>query len=97
MGNSSSGILEAPYLKLPVVNVGNRQKQRQHSENIIFVPHNKELIKEAINKAIFDENFKRICKNCSNPYGDGYSGERIARIIAETEINAKLINKQIVY
>jgi len=97
LGNSSSGILEAPYLKLPVVNVGNRQKQRQHSENIIFVPHNKELIKEAINKAIFDENFKRICKNCSNPYGDGYSGERIARIIAETEINAKLINKQIVY
>ena len=97
LGNSSSGILEAPFLKLPVVNVGNRQKQRQHSENIIFVPHNKELIKEAINKAIFDENFKRICKNCSNPYGDGYSGERIARIIAETEINDKLINKQIVY
>lgn len=97
LGNSSSGILEAPFLKLPVVNVGNRQKQRQHSENVIFVPHNKERIKEAINKAIFDEDFKQICKNCSNPYGDGYSGERIARIIAETEINDKLINKQIVY
>lgn len=97
LGNSSSGILEAPFLKLPVVNVGNRQKQRQHSENIIFVPHNKELIIKGINKAINDENFKLICKNCSNPYGDGYSGERIAKIIAETKINDELINKQIVY
>lgn len=97
LGNSSSGILEAPFLKLPVVNIGNRQKQRQHSENVIFVPHDKQLIKEAINKAIYDETFKQICKNCSNPYGDGYSGERIAKIIAEMPIDDKLINKQIVY
>lgn len=97
LGNSSSGILEAPFLKLPVINVGNRQKQRQHSENIIFVPHNKELIRSAIDKVLNDEDFKDICKDCSNPYGDGYAGERIAKIIAETEIDDKLINKQIVY
>ncbi|WP_055668134.1 UDP-N-acetylglucosamine 2-epimerase [Desnuesiella massiliensis] len=97
LGNSSSGILEAPFLKLPVVNVGNRQKQRQHAENIIFVPHEKEKIKESIEKAIFDKDFIELCKNCINPYGDGYSGERIARIIAETEINNELINKQIIY
>jgi len=97
LGNSSAGILEAPFLKLPVVNVGNRQKQRQHSENIIFVPHHKELIKKGINKAISDGKFKQICKNCSNPYGDGYSGERIAKIIAETKITDRLINKQIIY
>lgn len=97
LGNSSAGILEAPFLKLPVVNIGNRQKQRQHADNILYVPHNKELIKEAIRKAVNDENFKETCKNCSNPYGDGYSGERIAQIIAETEINKELLNKQIVY
>lgn len=97
LGNSSAGILEAPFLKLPVVNVGNRQKQRQHAENILFVPHNKDAIKEAMLKAINDEDFKAICKNCDDPYGDGYSGERIARIIAETEINQQLLNKQIVY
>lgn len=97
LGNSSSGLLEAPFLKLPVVNVGNRQKQRQHAENILFVPHNKDLIKEAVIKAINDKEFKNVCKNCSNPYGDGYSGERIANIIAETEINKELLNKQIVY
>lgn len=97
VGNSSAGILEAPYLKLPVVNIGNRQKQRQHSENVIFVPHDKEKIKCAVKKAIYNEEFKQICFKCTNPYGDGYSGERIARIIAETEINDKLINKQITY
>ncbi|MBA5851068.1 UDP-N-acetylglucosamine 2-epimerase (hydrolyzing) [Clostridium sp. cel8] len=97
LGNSSCGLLEAPFLKLPVVNVGNRQKQRQHSENIIFVSHNKDEIKKAINKCIFDKEFINICKNCYNPYGDGYSGERIARIISETKIDSKLLNKQIVY
>lgn len=97
LGNSSSGITEAPFLKLPVVNVGNRQKQREHSENVIFVTHDKNEIKAAINKAIYDDEFIRICKNCYNPYGDGYSGERIARIIAETYVDVKLINKEIVY
>ena len=76
LGNSSSGLLEAPFLKLPVINIGNRQKQRQHAENILFVPHNKELIKEAVLKAINAENL-RIYANCSNPYGDGYSGEQL--------------------
>lgn len=97
LGNSSCGILEAPFLKLPVVNVGNRQKQRQHSENIIFVDCKKETILSAIEKAIYDEEFLMICKNCSNPYGDGYTGKKIARAIAETEINSELINKQISY
>lgn len=97
LGNSSCGLLEAPFLGLPVINIGNRQKQRQHSENMIFIKHNNDEIKNAINKCIFDRKFINKCKECSNPYGDGYSGERIAKIIAETEINYKLINKQIVY
>lgn len=97
LGNSSSGILEAPFLKIPVVNVGNRQKQRQHAENVIYVSHNKEEIKNAIIKAIYDEEFKNTCKNCKNPYGDGYSAEKIVNIIASTKIDSKLLNKQIVY
>ncbi len=97
LGNSSAGILEAPFLGLPVVNIGSRQKQRQHSENIIFVPHDKEKIKEAINKVINDKEFIRICKNCSNPYGDGYSSKRIVDIILSTPLNSELLNKQITY
>ncbi|WPC41036.1 UDP-N-acetylglucosamine 2-epimerase [Clostridium sp. JS66] len=97
LGNSSCGLLEAPFLGLPVVNVGNRQKQRQHSDNIIFVQHDKEQIKKAINKCILDKNYINACKNCSNPYGDGFSGKRIAEIISKTKIDYKLLNKQIVY
>lgn len=97
LGNSSCGLLEAPFLGLPVVNIGNRQKQRQHSENIMFVQHDKEQIKKAINKCIFDKNYINVCKNCSNPYGDGFSGKRIAEIISKTKIDHKLLNKQIVY
>lgn len=97
LGNSSSGLLEAPFLKLPVVNVGNRQKQRQHSSNIIFVKHDKIDIQRAIKKCILDKDFINICKSCDNPYGDGYSGKRIAEIIAKTEVDEKLLNKQIIY
>ncbi|QAA31666.1 UDP-N-acetylglucosamine 2-epimerase [Clostridium manihotivorum] len=97
LGNSSSGLLEAPFLKLPVVNVGNRQKQRQHSENIIFVTHDKEQIKKAIETAIRDEEFISVCQNCSNPYGDGYSAKRIVDTLFNTEINQRLLNKQITY
>lgn len=97
IGNSSAGLLEAPFLKLPVINVGNRQKQRQHSENILFVSHSKDEIKAAIQLAVTDARFKQLCNNCSNPYGDGYSGERIANILSGIEINNLLINKEIVY
>ena len=55
MGNSSCGILEAPALKIPVVNVGNRQKGRLHAKNVIFVDHKLNDIYEAIKK-IFSNN-----------------------------------------
>ena len=44
IGNSSMGVSEAPLLKLPVVNIGMRQKDRQNAGNMIFVPHNKPKI-----------------------------------------------------
>jgi GDP/UDP-N,N'-diacetylbacillosamine 2-epimerase (hydrolysing) len=97
LGNSSAGLLEAPFLKLPVINVGNRQKQRQHAENIIFVDHNKESIKTMINKALFDAEFKRKCEMCTNPYGDGFTGERVVKVLEQQPINSDLLNKQITY
>src|SRR5262249_9543237 len=44
IGNSSLGLLEAPFLKLPVINVGRRQSNRHHAENVFFVPHDREQI-----------------------------------------------------
>lgn len=97
LGNSSCGIIEAPYLKTPTINVGTRQTQRQHSENIVFVDYNEKQIKRWINKAINDNKFIEKVKNCKSIYGEGRTGEKIANILANIEINDKLLNKQITY
>lgn len=97
VGNSSCGITESPLLKLPVVNIGNRQKNRQHAENVIFVNHDKEEIIKAINVALYDEEFKEKVTNCLNPYGDGHTGSRVAETLARVPLGMKLINKDITY
>jgi UDP-hydrolysing UDP-N-acetyl-D-glucosamine 2-epimerase len=97
VGNSSSGIIEAPSFGLPVVNVGTRQVGRQRAENIIDVGYHKEQIKKAINKALFDEKFKQKARNCRSIYGDGKAGKRIADILSETRINKRLLLKRMTY
>lgn len=97
LGNSSAGILEAPLLKLPVVNIGNRQKGRLHAENVVFVPHDKEQIIKAVRHAVYNQEYRNEVGDCSNPYGDGRSSERIAEIIAGVSIDKKLLIKDITY
>ena len=97
VGNSSSGIIEAPLFHLPVVNIGIRQEGRQHADNMIYVPSDKEQIIEAINTALYDEAFKKKVNECVNPYGDGKAGVRIAEVLAGIEIDQKLLQKKITY
>lgn len=97
IGNSSAGILEAPFLKLPVVNVGMRQKKRLHGNNVQFVPHEAPEIEKAIKKACFDENYRNIVQNGPSPYGDGHSSEKIASILASIPLDKKLLLKDITY
>ena len=97
LGNSSAGILEAPFLKLPVVNVGNRQKGRLHADNVQFVPHNVDEIYLAVKKAIYDHSYRQHVKTCSNPYGDGSSSKKIAEILATVPYDDRLLIKEITY
>lgn len=97
VGNSSCGIIEAPLLHLPVVNVGTRQRDREHAENVIFVPHEVERIQEGIKRALYDESFKAKVQDCTNPYGDGHAGERIAQILAEVAVDDRLLGKRSTY
>lgn len=97
IGNSSSGIIEAPSFGLPVVNIGTRQEDRERAENVIDVPNDKIEIINAIKKALYDEEFKAKVKQCKNPYGDGKAGKRIAEILSKIEINNKLIQKKLTY
>lgn len=96
VGNSSSGIIEAPSFGLPVVNIGKRQEGRERAENIIDVNHDRKEIKKAIEKALYDENFKRLVKSSrnKNPYGDGKAGVRIARILSEIDLSTNLLQKK---
>lgn len=97
LGNSSAGILEAPLMKLPVINVGNRQQGRLHADNVQFVPHEVETICRAVRRALFDEEYRALVAQCDNPYGDGHSSERIAEILATIPLDRKLLIKDITY
>jgi GDP/UDP-N,N'-diacetylbacillosamine 2-epimerase (hydrolysing) len=97
LGNSSAGILEAPLLKLPVVNVGNRQSGRLHAANVEFVPHDPARIVAAVRRAIFDDGYRHSVKLCANPYGDGQSSRRIAELLAKTPLDQRLLIKDITY
>lgn len=97
LGNSSAGILEAPFLKLPVINVGNRQKGRLHAENVEFIEHDKEKIKKAINKALFDKEYRKTVAKCLNPYGEGDSAKKIVNVLQTILLDKKLLIKEITY
>ncbi len=97
IGNSSSGIIESASFRLPVVNVGTRQKNRERGENIIDVGYDKHEIVRAIEEALYDKKFRERVQHCKNPYGDGKTGHRIADILAGVRIDRKLLQKQITY
>lgn len=97
LGNSSAGILEAPFLRLPVVNVGNRQKGRLHANNIQFVSHDRLEIRKAVEKALYNKSYLYEIEQGTNPYGDGNSALKIANILAKITIDEKLLIKEITY
>ena len=94
VGNSSSGIIESPSFKLPVVNVGTRQKGRERADNVIDVDYNRKKIKTAIENAIYNEEFKKKLKGCRNPYGDGKAAPRILKILKEIKVDSSLLQKR---
>jgi GDP/UDP-N,N'-diacetylbacillosamine 2-epimerase (hydrolysing) len=97
IGNSSLGLLEAPFLKLPVINVGRRQTARHHSENVFFAHHDAGQILQVLNELTRDSEFRRSVQACSNPFGDGHTGEHVAQLLAETPIDERLLNKDLSY
>lgn len=97
VGNSSSGIIDAPSFGLPAVNIGMRQEGRERGKNVIDAGHNKQEIVKAIEKALTDKEFLREVKKGENPYGDGKASQRIAAILSEMEITPELIQKKITY
>lgn len=71
VGNSSMGILEAPFYGLPVVNVGRRQAGRLNAGNVIFTGYGGGEILAALERSCFDEAYRKSVRELVNPYGDG--------------------------
>lgn len=94
IGNSSSGLLEAPSFNKPAINIGRRQAQRLRGQNVIDCKFNKDQIKKAMDKAQ-STNFIKKIRNIKNPYGDGNSSEKILKILKKIKINDKLMIKKI--
>ncbi len=97
VGNSSSGIIEAPSFHLPVVNIGTRQAGRERSTNVIDVPPLRNEIRAAISLALTDEEFRARVKICQNPYGDGHASARVVDVLRKLEITPQLLQKQLAY
>lgn len=72
VGNSSSGLYEAPSFKTPTVNIGDREKGRIRASSVIDVAGGAEAIYGAIQKALTLD-----CSGALNPYGDGHASARI--------------------
>lgn len=93
IGNSSSGIIDAPSFKKPTINIGIRQLGREAANNIINSKHDVNSILRSI-KHVSSSKFMQHLKKCMNPYGDGKASKRIALILANIQMNKSIIQKK---
>jgi len=95
VGNSSSGLTEAPSFRLPVVNIGDRQRGRVRALNVIDVPCSRPAILRAIKQAI-SPHFRASLRGMRNPYDrfhDGRASERIKDVLKNTCLSDDLLKK----
>lgn len=92
VGNSSSGILEAPSFGVPTVNIGDRQKGRIRATSVIDCQPNIESICQAITKGLSSE-FQSLAKKTVNPYAKKETARRITKTIKEFDL-AEIIQKE---
>jgi GDP/UDP-N,N'-diacetylbacillosamine 2-epimerase (hydrolysing) len=97
VGNSSSGILEAPSFRVPVINIGNRQRGRPQAENILNCGYDADDIAGAIRTALGDPAFRQRCAEAVNPYGDGRSSRRICETLRDVPLDRRLLDKECTY
>lgn len=97
VGNSSSGIKETPVFGCPNVNVGSRQAGRLRAENVIDAGYDRDAILAACRKATEDQGFRKLSAHCTNPYGQGGTGKKVADILARIELDQRLLQKKMTY
>ena len=76
IGNSSAGLIEAPSLNLPFVNIGPRQSGREQAKNVINVGYDQKQITKAVSQTLGWH-----LSNVNNPYGDGQTAQRVLKFL----------------
>jgi UDP-N-acetylglucosamine 2-epimerase len=93
VGNSSSGIMEAASLALPVVNVGFRQQGRERARNVLDAEPEEHSILTRI-KAAMELEFREKLAGMVNPYGDGFAAEKIVQVLTTTALSQEVLVKR---
>ena len=88
VGNSSSGLLEAPSFNIGTINIGERQTGRLKADSVIDCSPNVHSIGSAFKK-LFSSNFQNKLKNIDNPYGNGNASEKIFNILEDVSYDFK--------
>lgn len=96
IGNSSSGLIEAPSFGIPTINIGDRQKGRLHSDSVIHCACDRHAIAKSIELALSNE-FQEKAKNTINPYGDGKTSDKVVEVLKNFMITEKIILKKQFY
>ena len=96
VGNSSSGIIEAPSLNTATINIGDRQEGRLKADSILDCDPCELSIDKAI-RTLYSKDFQMRLKNIKNPYGKGNSAEQIMDIISKLDIPTHLKKNSTIY
>jgi GDP/UDP-N,N'-diacetylbacillosamine 2-epimerase (hydrolysing) len=97
IGNSSSGLIEAPSVGLPFINVGNRQEGREQGSNVIPVKPIEKEISEAIGMVLAEQAEKGRMARYENPFGNGESSKKIRAVLEKVVLDDRLLNKRMTY
>jgi GDP/UDP-N,N'-diacetylbacillosamine 2-epimerase (hydrolysing) len=85
VGNSSSGLAEAPTFKIGTINIGDRQKGRLKAKSVIDCKPTKESIKQAI-ETLYSKDFQNVLPFVGDPYGEGNATEKIMEVLQDTKL-----------
>ncbi len=91
IGNSSSGLLEAPSFKTGTINIGDRQNGRLKAESVVDCLPKKKNIKRAIKK-IYSNRFQNFLKDVKNPYDHGCASKKITKVLKKVKLD-KILKK----
>lgn len=89
VGNSSSGLIEAPAMGVPTVNIGDRQRGRIRATSVIDCGNSEKEITRALETALSPA-FRKIARETVSPYGDGRSSPRIVKILRSVDLDGIL-------